>query len=156
MTASAPFSDEPRRVAKLRRELIQAIPRIPNDAAALAQMEQKSLGQLAVDYVSWISRYVMPRPRRIAIVKWALADSRWRLRENAIRELLAKVERGDDLTPYLSLQPHSRGYNAAPFVPGGPSEQKWRDKDFLLTTTGCHHFHLEVDADDQRIYRTQR
>lgn len=144
MIAHEAFIGEPPRVAKLRRELIKAIPCIPNDAAALAQMRQKPIGEITIDYVNWISRYVVPRPRQVSVVTLALSDPQWVLQENIIRKLLTKVERGDDLTPYLSLKPHSRGYNAASFVPGGPAEQKWRDKDFLLTTTGCYHFHLEA------------
>jgi hypothetical protein len=56
--------------------------------------------------------------------------------------LLEKVRRGDDLTPYLSLAPHTRGYAPAARAPGATNEDRWSDKDFVLTKMNYHHFHL--------------
>jgi hypothetical protein len=55
---------------------------------------------------------------------------------------LDKVRRGDDLTPHLSIAPHTRGYAPAAGARGAPPEDRWSDKDFVLNIMGYHHFHL--------------
>lgn len=143
MTAMPAAAGLPPRIEKLRLALAQEIPRFPNDRATFREMEQKHLNELLLHYVNWRARYVGVRPRQIQVEALALHDPRWPRLWPSIQAFLEKVDRGDDLTPHLSLLPHKRGYSLRPFVPGGPSAQKWRDKDFLLTSTGYHHFHLE-------------
>ena len=127
------------RIARLRRELIKAIPRIPNDRTSLQHMEQKHLGDLLIDYFSWRSRYVGVRPRAVTIAPGAAAASLWAAHRPGIDALLDKVQRGDDLTAHVSLQPHREGY--APAARADPAE-RWADKDFLLNASNLHHFHL--------------
>lgn len=129
----------PPRVARLRRALIKAIPRLPNDRASLAHMEQKHLAELLIDYFSWRSRYVGARPRRVTIARGADATPRWAAHRAGVEALLAKVRSGDDLTAHLSLLPRSAGY--APEARTDPAA-RWTDKDFLLNAGNHHHFHL--------------
>ena len=113
-TATAqPVAIEPPRIKKFRRELIKAIPRVPNDRASLLHMQQKPLSSLLVDYGNWRSRYVGQRPRTVSIEPAAQADTRWFAHAPTIEAFLDKVRRGGDLTPHLSLEPHTRGYAAA-------------------------------------------
>jgi hypothetical protein len=142
VTELPPPDGEPPRVKKFRLELVKAIPRIPNNPASLRHMQQKHLRAVLIDYLNWRARYVGSRPRQIEIEAAAKADRRWSAMSAPVAAFLEKVRRGDDLTPHLSLAPHTRGYALAARAPGVTSEDKWSDKDFLLTTMGCHHFHL--------------
>lgn len=141
-TATHAQAGEPPRAKKFRLELVKAVPRVPNDLGALRHMQQKHLGEVLIDYVNWRSRYVGIRPRRVEIEPAAQADPRWSAMSAAVAAFLEKVRRGDDLTPHLSLVPHTHGYAPAAHTPGATNEDKWSDKDFLLTTMGHHHFHL--------------
>ena len=60
-----------------------------------------------------------------------------------ITVLLEKVERGEDLTPHLSLAVWTEGYTPAA-LSQGPNVDRWADKDFLLNVMGYHHFHLNT------------
>jgi hypothetical protein len=134
------FIGEPKRLRDLRLGLAKAIPKSPNDRATLDELRGKPLGPLLVDFVNWRSRYVGARPRKVTLEPAATADPRWTTQVTRIRHLLEKVERGEDLSAHLSLDPHSRGYAPAAHAPG--ATDKWLDKDFLLATNGYHHFHL--------------
>jgi hypothetical protein len=133
---------EPPRVKKFRLELVKTIPRFPNNREALRHMQQKRLSDVLIDYIHWRARYVGKRPRQIEIEPAAKADRRWSAMAAAIEAFLKKVGRGDDLTPYLSLTPHTRGYSLAAHTPGATNEDSWSDKDLLLTKMNYHHFHL--------------
>ena len=141
---SQTFADEPPRVRRFRLALVRAIPRVPNDRAALQHMEQKHLGDVLIDYVNWRSRFVGVRPRRVEIEPVATVDPRWQNMSTVVAHFLEKVRRGDDLTPHLSLAPHTHGYSVAARAPRAKNADKWSDKDFLLNTLGYHHFHLGI------------
>lgn len=138
---SAPTA-EARRLRKFRLELVKLIPRFPNDRASLRHMQQKPLSAVLVDYIHWRARYVGKRPRLIEIEAAVKADARWVAMEPATEGFLKKVRDGDDLTPHLSLDPHTRGYSPAAHAPRATMEERWSDKDFLLTRMNYHHFHL--------------
>lgn len=135
--------DRPR-IEKFRLEIANAIPRFPNDRASLQHMEKKRLTDLLIDYVAWRSRYVGVRPRTVAIEPAAQADPKWPAMSVAIDAFLAKVRQGKDLTPHLSIMPHTRGYTPGARAPGASADDRWSDKDFLLNTMGYHHFHLDA------------
>lgn len=135
--------DEPPRLKKFRLELVKAIPRIPNDKASLQHMMTKSLRDVVLDYLNWASRYVAARPRTVMIELEAQTDPRWGTMQPDITALLDKVKRGEDLTPYVSLAPHTRGVSPVAQTPGASAEDKWSDKDQVLNVMGFHHFHLK-------------
>lgn len=139
---------ESKRVRKFRLTLAREIPKFPNNKTSLQALEAKSLGSLLIDYANWASRYVAPRPRAVVVEAAAANDPRWQLFSNDIQALLKKVKMGDDLTPYLSLHPHTRGFTPAASAPG-PNVDRWADKDMLLNATGHHHFHLDAAPSDQ-------
>lgn len=65
-----------------------------------------------------------------------------------ISTFLSKVKRGEDLTPYLSLEPHARGYT--PAASGKSSNvDRWADKDMVLNVMGYHHFHPSSTIEPQ-------
>jgi hypothetical protein len=71
----------------------------------------------------------------------ATADPRWASLAPQITPFLEKVKKGKDLTPHLSLEPHTRGFTPAASEIG-PNVDRWADKDMVLNAMGYHHFHL--------------
>lgn len=110
--------------------------------------------------MNWRSRYVGQRPRTISIEPDAERDLRWSANITRIEAFLDKVQRGDDLTPHLSIAPHTKGYAPTANAPGATVEDRWSDKDFVLNVMGYHHFHLgttvqnrgHVDRTDELIF----
>jgi hypothetical protein len=134
------------RIKKFRRELIQAIPRFPNNRASLQHMQQKHLPELLIDYVNWRSRYVGQRPRTVTIDPVIQSDPRWVSHAAAVTAFLNKVQGGDDLIPHLSIEPHTKGYTPAARTPNAPPVDRWSDKDFVLNVMSYHHFHLGTNV----------
>jgi hypothetical protein len=137
------------RIKKFRRELIETIPRFPNNKASLKLMQQKCLGELLVHYVNWRSRYVGRRSRTVSIERGVQQDPRWSAKAACIEAFLEKVQRGDDLTPHLSIKPHTKGYTPAANAPGATVDDRWSDKDFVLNVMGYHHFHLGTKSEQR-------
>lgn len=142
---ASPLSPTPesKRVRTFRLELAGRIPRFPNDTSSLAALKAKPLGALLIDYNNWAIRYIAPRPRKVIIERAAAKDRRWHSFDSAIRRLLRRIEAGDDLTPHLSLQPHTRGFTPAASSQT-PDVDRWADKDMLLNVMGYHHLHLDA------------
>lgn len=132
---------ESKRVKAFRLEIAKDIPKFPNDKATLQALESYSLASLLIHYNNWAIRYVSPRPRTVSIEPPATSDPRWSMLANKIANFLDKVRNGEDLTPNLSLEPHTRGYTPAS-AQKGLDVDRWADKDFLLNVMGYHHFHL--------------
>lgn len=134
---------ESKRVKSFRLGLAKRIPKFPNDKSSLQALEAKSLGGLLVDYANWAFRYIAPRVRKVVVEPSASGDEKWHSLNTDIQALLEKVKSGDDLTPHLSLQPHTRGFTPAASAPG-PNVDRWADKDMLLNVMGYHHLHFDA------------
>jgi hypothetical protein len=137
-----PAQIEPARIKKLRLHLARAIPRFPNDRTSLQHLQKKDLQHILVDFINWRSRYVGTRPRSVTVETTAAHDPRWVSLSAEIKVFLKKVRKGADITPHLSLEPHTRGFTPTALAAGASAEDKWSDKDFVLTAQGFHHFHL--------------
>ncbi|MEQ8322070.1 MAG: hypothetical protein RH946_17540 [Rhodospirillales bacterium] len=129
--------------------MVNTIPRFPNDHASKKQMEEAAIGNVLLDFVNWRARFVGVRPRKVLMSEDATNDPRWHENKYEIETFLDKVVCGDDLSIYLSRQTQSRGVRVSPREGGATADEKWSDKDFVLTTMGFHHFHLQP-------YRTKR
>jgi hypothetical protein len=140
--------DEPSRIKKFRLNLARQIPRFPNNRASLGALEAKSLGALLVDYVNWKIRYIAPRPRKVFVEPMASIDRRWACLSYKIERLLGSVDSGEDLTPFLSLKPHTRGFTPAASS-SGSNVNRWADKDMLLNVMGYHHLHFDPSPSNQ-------
>lgn len=128
-------------MAAFRRDLIDTVPRFPNDRASLQAMQSKTLTDLLITLIGWRVRYVAARPRVVTGRDVLARDPRTQMLQANIDRFIQAVEAGDNLTPYLSLRPHSRGYTPAADA-RTPKADTWADKDFLLNVMGLHHFHL--------------
>lgn len=132
---------ESKRIKKLRSEVINALPKFPNNRETKEALEHMPLATLLIHYLNWMSRYISVKPRKIIIQPAVTADRRWKLLKEPIKSFLEKVRTGENLTPHLSIQPHSKGYSPTTSEQG-PDVDRWADKDFLLNAMGFHHFHL--------------
>ena len=137
-----------KRLTQLHTALVKAIPRVPNNRASLQLLRTKSLTDLLIYFLCWRARYVAPRARNVSIDPAVVIDARWSSNKDAAKRFLARVAEGEDLTPWLSLKPHNRGFAVAATLPG-PNVDKWADKDFLLNVMGMHHFHLGLTLEPQ-------
>ncbi len=141
---------ESKRIRNFRLELAKTIPKFPNDRKTLTLLQSVSLNTLFIHYLNWAYRYVSIRPRSVIVESTAYSDPRWKELEPSIGGFLKKVEIGQDLTPHLSTDPHTRGFTpAAP--KGSKANDLWKDKDFLLNIMGFHHFHLGQNIDANGI-----
>jgi hypothetical protein len=118
-----------KRVRTLRRELIATVPRFPNDKTSLRAMQAKDLTDLLITFIGWRIRYVAQRPRKVRGRENLAADPRAAVLKPNMDAFIAAVEAGSDLTPYLSLDPHTRGYTPAA-DPKTRGRDTWADKDF--------------------------
>lgn len=131
------------RIERFHRDIVRAIPKFPNNGAAKKALEEKSLASLLISYLGWAFRYVPPRQRTIVIESAASGDDRWGKYEGAIARVLHLAQTGQDLTAYLSLKPHTRGFSIE--AEGSPAaSDRWADKDFVLNVMGYHHLHLDA------------
>lgn len=137
-----PRTESPR-IKAFRLGLAKQLPVFPNNKASRQALETKSLGSLLIDYVNWAIRCIAPRERKVVVEVTASDDARWQTLASEIEPLLQKVVDGVDLTPHLSLQPHTRGFTPAASA-AGPDVDRWADKDMLLNVMGYHHLHLDA------------
>ena len=129
------------RLKKLHGDLVKAIPRIPNNRTTLDALRARSIGELIIYFICWRLRFVASRPRLVEIEPAVTNDGRWSKWSGYVQAFLARVEAGEDLTPWLSLEAYTRAFSLAATQPG-PHVDRWEDKDFLLFVMGLHHFHL--------------
>ena len=126
------------RTDKLKSYLIKEIPFFPNDRETKKELECQSLLPVLLHYLTWKSRFVPQKPRKVVIEQYLKSDKRVSSLKKLLEELFSEIESGNDLTPYLSSKANSKGYTPA----RGLSGDKWADKDMILHTTGFHHFHF--------------
>ncbi|TCQ02678.1 hypothetical protein C8J34_11642 [Rhizobium sp. PP-F2F-G36] len=133
--------DDSKRIRALRRDLIAAVPRFPNNKDSLLAVEAKSLTNLLIIFIAWRLRHIGTRPRTVTGRDNLANDSRATTLAPNIDAFLKVVKDGGDLTPYLSIEPRTKGYT--PAAEGQPPDKNsWGDKDLLLNVMGLHHFHL--------------
>lgn len=103
------------------------------------ELEALDLRSLVTEYQTWRGRFVPPQPRAVHWSRELLAQSA-KLQEHrqALDALVAKIERGDDLTGHLSDRVHQPSGNVA-----APLEYR-TDRDLLLADWGIHHLHFSA------------
>lgn len=135
--------EEPKNIRKFKAELIKKLPFFPDDRDTLQQLESEGLGNVMFYYLHWSTRQVPSRIRKVHIYPELTADKRYKALKEQIKLLLKKVSNGEDLSPFLSLRAHKKGYTPIQRIINGQAES-WEDKDQILNTKGFHHFHLDM------------
>lgn len=141
---------ESQRIVRLRKSIIQFIPRFPNTKESLSALKAKGLADLLITYANFASRSVPPRKRIVSIDPTVTSDRRWKSLSGNITALLDKARNGEDLNPYLSLGAHKDGYTP-PATGPGQNVKIWADKDLVLNVMGFHHFHLSLELEESGI-----
>ena len=124
-----------------RNDLIQNIPRIPNNKESFDALKSEKPTDLLIIYMCWRLRHIGIRPRMV--IGASSLDSHpctAALRPN-ISAFIRAVETGADLSPYLSRRAHRRGY-VFEDNPEMESDANRVDRDLLLNVMGFHHVHL--------------
>jgi len=139
-----------KRIRKLKKEIIHTLPKFPNDRQTKSELESKDLTDLLLIYLNWAARLITPRPRRVIIENDVVNNDRWKALSTEFHSLKNEIEKGNDLTPYLSLKVQKKGYTPATSETVSNTD-KWVDKDFLLNVMGFYHLHLGEKIEGRRI-----
>ena len=118
--------------------------------ADLYKMEPQ---ELLARYLNWADRFVASRPRHIVRLKGFLRHGSPQPHVLAVNDLIKKIEKGDDLTPFLSGRIHRFGY----VRPTAHRNKKrglveWGDKDYALNAFETHHLHLSRKGTKELLY----
>ncbi|HDZ9134306.1 hypothetical protein D3A87_17440 [Vibrio cholerae] len=133
--------EESKSKRNFKAELIKKLPFFPDDRNTLQQLESEGLGNVMFYYLHWSTRQVPSRVRKVHIYPELTADKRYKMLKEQIKLFRNKVSNGEDLSPYLSLKAHKKGYTPRQRIIDGKADS-WEDKDQILNTKGFHHFHL--------------
>jgi hypothetical protein len=61
----------------------------------------------------------------VSVEPTVCANPRWAAHSDAIKAFLEKVRTGEDLTPHLSITPHTKGYAPAAPAQNAPPADRW-------------------------------
>jgi len=116
----------------------------PDVDAALRAMPP---GQLLVTYINWQNRLISASPRKVLLSPVFDNNPVALERSTAIKEIVTDIERGRDLTKYLS-----RGVKVGFALPPNTTKKQLnrrQELDLLLNDWGIHHLHISttVEAD---------
>ena len=138
------MDDEPPRIARLRAYMVEAIPYRP----AHREEARRELGQLPFikllhAYLKWTYRFVPPHPRKVGFMSRFWESEVARSHGGEILALASRIERGDNLSAYLSSLAREREYVPRRIQEELPREDaRWRDRDFVLNVLGLHHLRI--------------
>jgi hypothetical protein len=132
------------RIAELRQAIIAGLPCKPSvEKVARKELRTLTFSGLLVRYLNWAHRFVPMRRRFVEFVPGFWDSSVAQSCGGNILDLAGRIERGEDLTRFLSDLIHQRGYvpnNVRESLPA--HDRRWRDKDFALNAFGVHHLHV--------------
>ena len=134
MIESANYS----RLQGLRDNLIAAIPTLPDDGYARAELDCMGLSEVVVRYLNWADRFIRPVPRDV----YSTAEVLERMDEYpAVREILERLQIGESVNDRLSPTVQTHGYASERYLAQNP-RARWRFNDTFLNAFDVHHFHL--------------
>lgn len=140
------------RIQSFRKELIKAIPKVPNTKATVAYMDTMGTHTLMLIYLTWKMRLVSSKPRKVRIWAGGVNPHYFEAIRSHIRPLARKVERGQDLTPHLSGLVHTLGFA----MPDSSNEKRQLVMDRVLIQSGLHHFHVGAGTAGNPLGRSGR
>ena len=139
------------RIRQFRESVAALIPCDPESARA--DLYEMGLSALLGRYVNWADRFVAPRPRRVITWDGFLRHGSAQLHQVVLSALLAKIERGDNLKPYLSDRIERCGHlRSKPKKSSKAKGVEWGDKDYALNAFETHHLHLDPAGTEELLY----
>lgn len=130
----------PPRIQAFRDALVKGLPRVPNDRVSRQSLEAMPTHRLILAFVTWRMRLIPTKPRRVIFWSPGVTPLEARVAQSKLRPLLEAVNRGWDLTHYLSDRVNTVGVDLSQARPG----TRRRDIDMVLTRHGLHHFHVGI------------
>jgi hypothetical protein len=132
----------PNRVKAFRKQLIDSLPRIPDNRESLAALHAMPTGRLILAYITWKMRLIPQKPRVVKFWGGGISPLQVAQAKKLLRPFLAKVRAGEDLTPHLSTLVNKTGI----VLNGANPSYKKADIDVALTRHGLHHFHVAAPS----------
>ncbi|MCP1239219.1 MULTISPECIES: hypothetical protein [Acetobacter] len=133
----------PPRIKNFRDFLIKELPRVPNNKASRAILQEKPTSKLILYYLTWQMRFIPAKPRQITFWSGGITPSELLTARTGFTEFIQKVATGQDLTPHLSNLVRTKGI----VMPDASISEKGKDLDKVLIRHGLHHFHIgEMNA----------
>jgi hypothetical protein len=131
----------------LRNYVLANLPHDRANADVVAALREMAPAEILVKYINWQDRLISASPRTVLQSSNFSENLLVLTRSKTIRKIIKDIERGNDLTKYLS-----RGVQVGFMLPRDPSKKELhrrRDLDLLLNDWGIHHLHISttVEAD---------
>jgi hypothetical protein len=131
----------------LRNYVLVNLPHDRTNADVVAALREMTPPELLVRYINWQNRLISASPRKVLQSSNFVENPLAQARSQTIRKITKDIERGDDLTKYLS-----RGVRVGFSLPRDPGKKELHrrgDLDLLLNDWGIHHLHISttVEAD---------
>ncbi len=123
---------------------IKALPHDTSDAAVVAALRGKHPGALLALYFNWRSRLIPVQSRQVLRSTEVDQNAIVAQRPTVIAEIIRDIERGSDLTKYLS-----RRVRVGFELPRSPNKKhlgRLQHLDLLLNEWSVHHLHLSTDV----------
>jgi len=123
------------------------LPHDRTNADVVAALREITPPELLVRYINWQNRLISASPRKVLQSSTFARNPLVQTRSKIIRKIVKDIERGSDLTKYLS-----RGVRVGFSLPRDPGKKELHrrpDLDLLLNDWGIHHLHISttVEAD---------
>ncbi len=131
--------DRPR-VKGFRKFLLDSIP--CNPVSARQELEELRLADLVICYLNWRDRFLQITPRKVVTWDGLINHGCFHRNRKKILEIAALIEKGVDLTPYLSERIVTHGYVGKSTRDKPKRGIEWEDKDYALNAFNLHHLHF--------------
>jgi hypothetical protein len=125
--------------------VMKELPHDASDARVVAALRGKHPGELLTLYFNWWNRLIPVQPRQVLRSTEFDQNPIVVDRATVIAEIIRDVERGSELTKYLSCRVLN-GF-ALPRNPSGKRLRLLRHLDLLLNDWGVYHFHLSTNVE---------
>ena len=126
-------------VIRLKEQLVSEIPYVPQTSEAKQFLLNHDIGDLLHIYHFWRQRLLRPVPRRYHAPSSIRNESLYLRHKAKIDKLKRKIEAGEDVSAYLSLQAHTKALDVTNYR---ETRSFNGSRDLMLVSEGFYHLHL--------------
>jgi len=123
-------------VGLVREWVLDGLPYDRTDQTITTELVAMDARELLIVYHNWMSRHVIPAPRQVRRSGAYDANPVVQQRKADLDALIAKIERGDDVTPHLSTR------TAIVWESSSKKIASRRHLDLMLIEWHVHHLHI--------------